>query len=208
MQSHGREVYFIVEGSLQVVNYSPAGREVSFAIVTEGGYIGEMSAIDSKTRSATVVAAEGTVLASLSAQTFRKLLLDYPMIALVVLQNLVAMVRAADERIMNLSTLSAINRVNSELLRLAVIDDDDDNVAIIRPVLTHSDIAARASITRETVSRVLSTLSKIRIIERDKNAIKVIDVERLTNMIEAGEQRAEGFDKRCMRDVRNNSTGC
>lgn len=184
MQSSGSEVYFIVEGALQVVNYSPAGREVSFAQVPAGGYIGEMSAIDAKTRSATVVALEGTVLASIVSDTFKKLLLDYPGIALVVLQNLAAMVRAADERIMDLSTLSAINRVESELLRLAVPDEDNDNMAVISPLMTHSDIAARASTTRETVSRVLSNLSRIRIIEREKTLLRVLDVERLTNMIE------------------------
>lgn len=187
MQSSGTEVYFIVEGALQVVNYSPAGREVSFALVPAGGYVGEMSAIDSKLRSATVVAVEGTVLASISSQTFKSLLLDYPKIALVVLQYLAAMVRAADARIMDLSTLSAINRIQSELLRLAVIDEDDDNMAIISPILTHSDIAARTSTARETVSRVMSNLSRIRIIEREKNALRVLDVKRLSNMIEASE---------------------
>ena len=187
MQSSGSEVYFIVEGALQVVNYSPAGREVSFALVPKGGYVGEMSAIDSKLRSATVVALEGTVLASIVSDTFKKLLLDYPGIALVVLQNLAAMVRAADERIMDLSTLSAINRVESELLRLAVPDEDNDNMAVISPLMTHSDIAARASTTRETVSRVLSNLSRIRISEREKNVLRVLDVKRLSDMIEASE---------------------
>ncbi len=187
MQSSGTELYFIVEGALQVVNYSPAGREVSFAQVPAGGYIGEMSAIDLKTRSATVVAMEGTVLASITSDIFKKLIVDYPKIALVVLQDLAAMVRAADERIMDLSTLSAINRVHSELLRLAVVDEDDDNMAIISPILTHSDIAARASTTRETVSRVLSNLSRIRIFDREQDAFRVLDVERLTNLIEASD---------------------
>ena len=187
MQSGGTELYFIVEGTLEVVNYSPAGREVSFAQVPSGGYIGEMSAIDLKTRSATVVAAEGTVLASISSETFKKLIHDYPRIALAVLHDLAAMVRSADERIMDLSTLSAINRVHSELLRLAEVDEDNDNMAVIRPILTHSDIAARASTTRETVSRVLSNLSRIRILDREDDAFRVLDVDRLTNMIEAGE---------------------
>ncbi len=187
MQSSGTELYFIVEGALQVVNYSPAGREVSFAQVPAGGYIGEMSSIDLKTRSATVVAMEGTVLASITSGIFKKLIVDYPKIALVVLQDLAAMVRAADERIMDLSTLSAINRVHSELLRLAVVDEDDDNMAVISPILTHSDIAARASTTRETVSRVLSNLSRIRILDREQDAFRVLDVERLTNLIEASD---------------------
>ena len=58
MKSSGTELFFIVEGALQVVNYSPAGREISFALVPAGGYIGEMSSIDLNTRPATVVAGE------------------------------------------------------------------------------------------------------------------------------------------------------
>ena len=73
------------------------------------------------------------------------------------------------------------------MLRLAAVDNDDDNVAIITPILTHNDIAARASTTRETVSRVLSNLSRIRILEREKNALRVLDVDRLTNLIEDSE---------------------
>ena len=184
LQSGGREVYFIVEGTLQVVNYSPSGREIAFAQVPAGGYIGEMSAIHGRPRSATVVAVEGTTLASVTSGTFKNLLLDYPTIAFVVLENLAAMVRNADERIMDLSTLSAINRVHSELLRLAVPDADDGNTALIRPILTHSEIAARASTTRETVSRVLSHLSRVRILERTATALKVVDVERLSHLIE------------------------
>ena len=184
LQSGGTEVYFIVEGTLQVVNYSPSGREIAFAQVPAGGYIGEMSAIDGRPRSATVVSVEDTTLASVAAVTIKNLLLDYPKIAFVVLQNLAAMVRNADARIMDLSTLSAINRVHSELLRLAVPDENDGNTALIRPILTHSEIAARASTTRETVSRVLSHLSRVRILERTEAALRVLDVERLGHLIE------------------------
>ena len=60
-------------------------------------------------------------------------------------------------------------------------------MAIITPILTHSDIAARASTTRETVSRVLSNLARIRVLEREQKALKVLDVDRLSNMIEASE---------------------
>ena len=88
---------------------------------------------------------------------------------------------------MDLSTLSAINRVQSEILRLAVPDQDNHNLAVISPLMTHSDIAARASTTRETVSRILRNLTRIRIVERAKKSLRVLDVERLTNMIEAAE---------------------
>ena len=187
LESGGTEVYFIVEGKVQVVNYSPSGREVSFAQVPAGSYIGELSAIDGRPRSATIVAVEDTTLASISAKAFRTLLLDYPHIALDVLQRLSAMVRAADERIMDLTTLSAINRVHSEILRMSAADENEDNTALITPIPTHSEIAARASTTRETVSRVMSHLARVFILERSDKALKILDVERLSSLVEPDE---------------------
>ncbi len=184
LESGGTEVYFIVEGKVQVVNYSPSGREVSFAQVPAGSYIGELSAIDGRPRSATIVAVEDTTLASIAADAFRTLLLDYPHVALDVLQRLSAMVRAGDERIMDLTTLSAINRVHSEILRMSAANEDEDNTALITPIPTHSEIAARASTTRETVSRVMSHLARVLILERADKALKILDVERLSRLIE------------------------
>ena len=144
LESGGTEVYFIVAGKVQVVNYSPSGREISFAQVPAGGYIGELSAIDGRPRSATIVAVADTTLASISADAFKNMLLDYPHIAIDVLQRLSAMVRAGDERIMDLTTLSAINRVHTEILRMSTPDENEDNTALISPIATHSDIVAGA----------------------------------------------------------------
>ena len=184
LESEGTEVYFVVDGAVQIVNYSPSGREIAFAQASAGSYIGELSAIDRHPRSATVVAVGDTTLASVSAATFQKLLLDHPKIALAVLHNLAQMVRAADERIMDLSTLSAINRVHVELLRMVRPDGPDANAGYIRPIPTHSDIASRASTTRETVSRVLSHLARGRILERASDELRVLDIERLNHLIE------------------------
>lgn len=179
--SDGTDVYFVVSGKVQILNYSPSGREISFAEVDRGGSFGELSAIDGRTRSATAVAAEDSLLASLSAQRFRAVLLEQPVVALSVLSNVGDMVRSADARIMDLSTLSAINRVHTELLRMAKADD---NVGVIKPIPTHSEIAARASTTRETVSRVLSHLARICIMERTARELRVLDLDRLKDLIE------------------------
>src|SRR3546814_6486704 len=41
--SDSRDVYFVVEGNVEVVNYSGNGREISYAMVPAGGYFGELS---------------------------------------------------------------------------------------------------------------------------------------------------------------------
>ena len=76
------------------------------------------------------------------------------------------MVRQASERIMDLSTLGANNRIHAELLRQAMTNLKPDNSAEIRPIPHHGEIASRVSTTRETVARVLGRLTEQGLIRR------------------------------------------
>ncbi len=183
-ESDGRDIYFIVDGAVQIVNYSAAGREIAFAQFDNGNYFGELSALDGKSRSASAVAAEECLLAIMSAAAFKEMLLQHPDMAIEVLLRLTHIVRDADSRIMDLSTLSAINRVHGEILRMADSIRADDNRAVIKRLPTHSDIASRASTTRETVSRVLSNLNRVQLVRRAGNGIEILDVDRRRDMVE------------------------
>ena len=44
--SDSRDVFFVVKGRCRIVNYSPSGREVAYAIAGAGEFFGEMAAID------------------------------------------------------------------------------------------------------------------------------------------------------------------
>lgn len=178
------DVFFVVRGSVRVVNYSILGREIAFDEVSEGNYFGELSALDGQPRSASVMALEDTLILALPRSLFLNLLSEHPNIALQVMMRLAKIVRTADERIMDLSTLAAHNRVHAELLRQARIHIVDGGSARIEPVPVHSDIASRVSTTRETVARVLSDLARRGIVERTKDALLIHDLGRLRNMVQ------------------------
>jgi len=55
----------------------------------------------------------------------------------------------------------------------------------ISPAPTHTEIASRVSTHREAVTRELTRLSRIGLIERERNALLVKDVERLAEMVHA-----------------------
>ena len=50
------DMYFVVKGTVRIVNYSASGREIAFANVREGGHFGELAALTDNPRSASVVA--------------------------------------------------------------------------------------------------------------------------------------------------------
>jgi CRP-like cAMP-binding protein len=178
------DVFFVVRGSVRVVNYSILGREIAFDEVAEGNYFGELSALDGQPRSASVMALEDTLILALPRGLFLNLLSEHSKIALQVMMRLARIVRTADERIMDLSTLAAHNRVHAELLRQARSHILDEMSARIEPVPVHSDIASRVSTTRETVARVLNDLARKGIVERTKDALLIHDLNRLRNMVQ------------------------
>jgi CRP/FNR family transcriptional regulator, cyclic AMP receptor protein len=182
--SANRDVFFLVAGRVRIVNFSLSGREVAYAEVGAGTYFGELSAIDGNARSASVVALEDCVLGSLDPDGFMDVLRNHPMIGLKVLKRLASMVRAADERIMDLATLSAYQRVYRKLLDLARPDPVRPDSWLIYPLPTQAKIAAQASTTRETVARVLGQLGAEEIVERKGKTLYVRDMEQLSILAE------------------------
>ena len=183
-QSEARDVHFLVSGRVRVVNYSMAGREITLDDLREGSHFGELAALDNEPRSASVMALEDVLVASLPQEAFLSVLATHPTIALKLMRKLASIVRASTERIMDLSTLGANNRVHAELLRQARTRKTADNEAEIRPIPVHGDIASRVSTTRETVARVLNDLARRKIVERTKDSLIVQDLQALEDMVE------------------------
>ena len=168
------DLYFLVRGKARVVNYSLTGREVSFDDKGAGDYFGELGAIDGQPRSANVVALEDMLVARMSRSNFLELISHQPSIILKIVHGLVKIVRISNNRIMDLSTVGANNRVHAEILRLVEVGEVSENTAV----------ASRVSTTRETVNRVFSDLTRKGLIKRNKNELLVLDISRLKRMVE------------------------
>lgn len=182
--SDSRDIFFVADGRVRVVNYSLSGREITFDDLEAGSHFGELAAIDGLPRSASVMALTETHIASLSAEKFHAIILEHPAIALKLMKHLAHLVRTSTSRIMELSTLGANNRIHADLLRMGRKLTEDDMTAVIKPIPVHSDVASRVSTTRETVARVMNDLARKGIVERQKSALVIKDLDRLEDMVE------------------------
>jgi CRP-like cAMP-binding protein len=197
-ESENRDVFFVVRGTVQIANFSAAGREIMLATVAEGGFFGELSAIDDLPRSATVTASDKCVIAALSPSAFDELVTGNSDIARQVFKRLARIIRASNERIMDLNTLGAAPRIYVELLRLAEPDPAVAELWSIYPMPTQADIAARAGTTRETVARVLGQLISDEMIKRKGKTLYLEDREALEDLVERRrqDQPYEGPERR------------
>ncbi|KAF0117418.1 MAG: putative transcriptional regulator Crp/Fnr family [Rhodospirillaceae bacterium] len=130
-QAESRDIYFVVTGRVRIIIYSMGGREVALADLVPGEYFGELAAIDGAPRSASVMAVEATVVMAMSPEQFVRLISEHPTLALDVMRRLTSIVRHATDRIMELSTLGANNRVHAELLRQARAAGRDDSGKVV-----------------------------------------------------------------------------
>jgi CRP-like cAMP-binding protein len=182
--SESRDMFFVLRGRVRIVNYSNTGREIAFAVAGPGDYFGELAAIDGQPRSATVVALEECRLAALPPAAFRETLERHPQMAMQVMEKLARIIRTCDDRIMDLATLSAYQRVYAEILKACRPDPVRAGSWIVYPLPTQAQIAAQASTTRETVARVLSQLALDGVADRKSKTLYIRDRDKLNALCE------------------------
>jgi len=183
-ESTSTDVHFVIEGEVRIVNYSIAGREVQLASFTPWDYFSDLAAIDGLPRSATVNAARDTLVAVISGDGFLATLERHGSAAIYVLRRLARIIRTYDDRIMDLSMLSAYQRVYGKILRLAKPGKNVPGQWIMRPYPPEREIASRAGTTRETVARAVSQLRQSDLVLRKDRNLYIKNRDKIVELVE------------------------
>ncbi|MFO0752967.1 MAG: Crp/Fnr family transcriptional regulator [Thermodesulfovibrionales bacterium] len=162
-------MYIILSGKVKAVHFSPDGKEHILAIHKRGDFFGEMALLDGKTAPASVVAMEDSEIVLISRGDFQGYLLQSRKACEQLISLLCARLRESWMVLKVLSLPEAAQRVRAVLKMVSLQHSAQDGRGTILTVkLTHQDIAGYASVSRETVTRILSTLireGKIEILE-------------------------------------------
>lgn len=177
------EVYFIVSGKVRIAIYSAGGKQVTFRDHAAGELFGDLAVIDEGPRSADVFTLEPSVVASLGRAAFMGLLRDEPIVAERMLRRLAALVRQLSDRVVDLSTLPVADRLQAELLRLALQAGVTDNQARIDPAPRHAPLASQISTNREQVTREIAALIRAGLLHKAGGALVVTDVKNLARRV-------------------------
>lgn len=177
------DVYFLIEGELRVLLFSPDGREVSVRELRAGQMFGELAAIDGLPRSATVVAVAPSVIIAMSRADFLGCMAASPAAALWLAREFATQVRTLTDKIFELSTLNVRNRLHCELLRLALVAGASGNRSVLKPSPTHAELANRIGTHREAVTRELRELSRRGIVDQNRRCLTILDLARLSAVV-------------------------
>ncbi len=160
MNSRGDGLYLLASGRVKVVVPSPEGKEIILATLGPGAFFGELALVDDEPRSASVVTELPSVVYRIHRNNFSRLLDAHPNIARALLRELAHRLRRANAHMESLLTLDVFGRLARYLLDLAREHGQplgNGWIALRRP--THQDIAAAIGTSRETVSRLMGTLT-------------------------------------------------
>ena len=175
-ESEGKNLFFVVEGSVKVTRLSKDGREVILAMLNAGDFFGEMSLLDGEARSANVIALEKTEVLSLNRDDFLVVLHDYPKIAIQLLKEMTSRLRKSDRQIVSLSLSDAEKRIALCIVRFADEQGFIKNGQVTIPKIPiQQDIANMAGTSRETVSRAMSLLTEEKYIKRNGKELKILN---------------------------------
>jgi CRP-like cAMP-binding protein len=182
-KDEGADIYFVVQGHVRVVIQANSGRDSILRDIRDGGYFGELAALDGMPRSAEIVAIADSVVAKMPPLVFRDVLRRQPDVCDQLLSLLASQIRMLANRVNELGTLDVRTRIYAELLRLSRPAPANSRHAVISPPPTAAELAARVSSRREAVSRELNSLERAGLLERRRGALVLLDPERLTTLV-------------------------
>ena len=177
------DVFFLVEGRLEISSVSPTGTRVLHATVDRPQFIGELGVFGEMARSADVLTLDESEIWSVDGDTFLSFVTLQPAAARSLLAALARQVQEHQAFSDDLLFLDLRGRVAKRLLQMATSSLDDlprDGTSI--PPVTHADLASLCGGSRENVSRILSEFHRRGLVRRDGHRYELRKVAALAKL--------------------------
>jgi len=181
---------FLVDGRLQGVDFTVDDRKVGMYFVEPGDYYGELSVVDQRPPAEYVVAAAKSTVALLDAWRARELIAEHAVLAQAVMARLAQRLREATAQRTLLSLPSPFQRLCALLLQLP--QEPGPEGAEVAQIPTHQELAIMINASRETVTRVFQILFVRRVLVRDGNTLRLVQLQLLKDIAEGRADISKG----------------
>jgi CRP/FNR family cyclic AMP-dependent transcriptional regulator len=176
----GSNVIIVHSGRVKVFATDTNGHSVLLAVRGPGEILGDLGAIDGRSRSASGSAFEPVDAQVLTGDDFRRYLADTPGAALALLRVVIARLRDSDRLRVEFGAHDALGRVASRLVELAHTSGEPSEDGIrITLALSQDDLAQWVAASREAVARALASLRRRHLITTARREIIVTDLDGL-----------------------------
>lgn len=178
-------VFILRSGCVKVCSTTADGKEVVLAVRGPRDLVGELSALDDRPRSASIIALEHVEAVVVSARSFRAFLSKHPVVALSLLNMLSRRLREVDAQRTEYVALNTAGRVALRIVELAERFGEPEGDAIeLKLPLTQEELAGWTSASLESVGRALQMMRRRGWIETRPRQIRILDLEALRRAAE------------------------
>jgi CRP-like cAMP-binding protein len=187
----GKEMYVVQQGRV-TVSKKVGDVEKILASLGPGEFLGEMSILNNRPRSATATCAEPARLLVIDAKTFEAMVRSSAEIAIRMIKKLSDRLAAADEQIENLLFADASSRVVHFLATAA--EKVPKGAAGHELGVAPRELPARVGVRPEQAEEVLAKLVRSRIVSVEPDRLLVPDVAKLRHFLEFLQMKAQFED--------------
>ena len=175
------ELLIVRDGSVKLFKTSPNGRQQLLSVERAGNSLSEISALDGQPYPATAETASATTLLRVEAESFRKICLQHPAVALKVIKALGHRLRRMSSLVEDLSFATVRGRLAAYLARMAREEGRQTSQGIEFELSENNEqLAARLGTVRELVSRNLGRLHNQGLIQMSRRKVRIPSLEALT----------------------------
>ncbi len=161
-------VYFILAGACMVQLNGKSGKEIIIKDLNEGDYFGELSVLCNAKRCASVLTRNDSTLLIVSAEAYVYFCNNNLHASQITISRLAKSLSKITKDFQSL----AMDNLNHRLIKVLLeVSTKEKNKLLVN--LTHSQLATRASSTRESVSRVISEFKKNGLIRTHEHEIEI-----------------------------------
>lgn len=171
------EAFLLLVGRAQAMLITADGRLIRLLDHAPGDMFGAIG--DAGAQPAEIMAIDEVEAATFASVDFMQLAQQHACVGVLLSRSLLRQLAALSQQMLAQLTLSAVGRVQAELLRLARAGDGHS----IRPAPVLAELALRVQTTRETVSRTVSMLERRGLLRREPDALVLVAPHRLEELI-------------------------
>ena len=173
-------LYIVSEGKIKIYRLSESGKEQLIRFLRPGDFTGELALFSDSVHEAYAEAIEDTSVCTITRSEFNELLLKYPSISLKVLSEFSHRLEQSEKQ----TTRFATERVETRIaLFLIECLEKDNKSQIVELPMSKKDLASYLGTTPESISRKLTEIEEVGLIEQISNKrIKILDLDGLLNV--------------------------
>jgi CRP-like cAMP-binding protein len=177
-------LYVVAEGKVKLLQHAAGGRNVLLDILTTGEFFGNLAILGVAAYPDTAQAQTPACVLSIRSDDFQQILDEHPKLALKALSIMAERLTAANQRVLQLSSMPVDQRIAVTLLALGKkLGRRQAQGLLIDTPFSREDLADMTGATPETVTRVMSQLQSAGIIESGRQWVAITNVQALEDQV-------------------------